>query len=162
MYQIRNEQDAIDGAGAGSPLHRAARRFLLCNKRAKLWGLPVAETSAGAPAKADLTVTWTTNPTASGVTTLWICGEACSVAFDSNDTPTTIAAAMETVVDAKTHLPVVSTAAAGVLTIEAKLNGISQGDGTTGAIRVHAEIDLGVTTTVGCHLSGESGYAYQQ
>jgi phage tail sheath gpL-like len=154
LYEIKNEQDAIDGAGAGSPLHRAARRFLRCNKYAKLWGLPVAETSAGAPAKADLTVTWTTNPTASGTTTLWICGEPCSVSFDSNSTPTTIAAEMEEVVDAKTHLPVVSTAAAGVLTLEAKLNGISQGDGTTGAIRVHVEIDLGCTTTVATENGG--------
>jgi phage tail sheath gpL-like len=154
LYQIKNEQNAIDGAGAGSPLHRAARRFLRCNKRAKLWGLPYAETSAGAPAKADLTVTWTTDPSASGVTTLWICGEPCSVAFDSNDTVTTIAAAMETVVDGKTHLPVISTAAAGVLTLEAKINGKSQGDGTTGAIRVHVEIDLGVTTTVATENGG--------
>lgn len=152
LYQIRSEQDAIDGAGAGSPLHRAARRFLQCNKQAKLWGLPYAETSAGAPAKADLTVTWTTNPSASGVTTLWVCGEPCSVAFQSNavggDTVTSIALAMKGVVNGKTHLPVTADNVAGVLTLTAKINGVSQGDGTTGAIRVHVEIDSGCGTTV--------------
>jgi phage tail sheath gpL-like len=148
LYQIKNEQDAIDGAGAGSPLHRAARRFLTSNKRAKLWALPYAETSGGAPVKADLTVTWTSDPTASGVTRLWICGEQMSVAFDSSDTVTTVATAMKDVVNANTHLPVIATNVAGVLTLEAKINGISSGDGATGAIRVHVDIDLGVTTTV--------------
>jgi len=154
VYEVTNEQTAIDGAGAGSPLHRALRRILKTNKITKLWALPYAETSGGAPAKADLTVTWTDDPTATGVTGVEICGEEITVAFTDASTVTTIATAMKAAINDRSHLPVTADNAAGVLTLEAKINGISQGDGTTGAIRVRAFIDAGKTTSVATENGG--------
>jgi phage tail sheath gpL-like len=148
VYRVRSEGVAELGAGAGSPLHRAARRWLKANNVGKLWALPIAETSGGGEIAADLTVTWTDDPDAQGVTSLWVSGEEIQVGFNDLDTVTTIAAAMALKVNAKTHLPVTATSALGVLTLLAKLKGVSQGDGTTGAIRVHVDIDQGVTTTV--------------
>lgn len=145
---IKNAQQAEDGAGAGSPLHRAMRMFFMVNRDVDVYALPVAETAGGAPAKADATVTWATDPTGTGLTTIWVAGEELTVSFDSNDTVTTIAAAMKDLVNARTHLPITATNVAGVLTLEAKLNGISQGDGTTGAIRLRGQIDSGVGTTI--------------
>ena len=49
-YQVKNEADVITGAGAGSPLHRAIRKFLLANKDATVWAVPVAATTGGSPA----------------------------------------------------------------------------------------------------------------
>jgi phage tail sheath gpL-like len=148
VYRVRNEAEAELGAGAGSPLHRAARRYLKANNISKLWALPYAETSGGGEVAADLTVTWTTDPTAQGSTTLWVCGEPLESTFTDQDTVTTIAADMAARVNAKTHLPVTATSLAGVLTLVAKLKGKSQGDGTYGAIRVHVDISQGVGTTV--------------
>jgi phage tail sheath gpL-like len=148
VYQVTSESVAELGAGPGSPLHRAARRFLKANNIGKLWALPIAETSGGGEIAADLTVTWTTDPTAQGVTSLWVSGEEIQVGFNDLDTVTTIAAAMALKVNAKTHLPVTASSALGVLTLLAKLKGASQGDGTTGAIRVHVDIDQDVGTTV--------------
>jgi len=145
---IRSSDIASSGAGPGSPLHRAFRVIAKANRDADVYALPVAETTGGVPVKANLDVTYATNPTGSGVTTVWVSGERNDYAFDSNDTPTTIAAGIADVISGKTHLAVTAANAAGVLTITAKLNGISQGDGTTGAIRVRGEIDTGIATTI--------------
>jgi phage tail sheath gpL-like len=144
VYQIKNESNAIAGAGSGSPLHRAARIFLKSNKTAKLFALPYAPTSGGVPATADLDVTWTTDPTGTGVTTVNIAGEGVSVSFTDADTVTTIAAAMVLAANARTHLPVTATSSAGVMTLQARIAGASQNS----HIRVRASIDAGVGTTI--------------
>ena len=154
MYRVKSEKDVIDGAGNGSPIHRALRRALKANKSGKYWAVPYGESTGGAPVKADLTVTWATDPTGTGSTTLWVCGEPCSVGFIDADTVTTIAAAMVLVVNGKTHLPVLASNVAGVVTLTALVNGVSQGDGTSGAIRVHAEIEAGKGTTVATENGG--------
>jgi phage tail sheath gpL-like len=154
LYEVKNEGEAETGGGAGSPIHRAIRRFLKANTRSKVFAKPIAETSGGVPVAADLDVTWTTDPTAQGVTSLWVCGEEMQEGFDDTDTVTTIAARMVLKVNARLHLPVTATSALGVLTLEAKLKGASQGDGTTGVIRVHASIDQGVGTTVATENGG--------
>lgn len=154
IYEVKNEGEAETGAGAGSPLHRACRRFLKTNTLSKLFVKPIDGTSGGVPVAADLDVTWTTDPTAQGVTTLWICGEGIEEGFNDTDTVTDIADRMVLKVNARAHLPVTASNVAGVLTLEAKLDGVSQGDGTTGAIRVHVDIDQGVGTTVATENGG--------
>ena len=145
---IRDEQHMIDLSGAGSPAHIAARAFLRVNPNAKLWYLAVAETTGGTPAKADLDVTFATNPTASGTAEVFVGGEAVQFGYTSTDTPTTVADGIVAAVGAKAHLPINATNVAGVVTLEAKLNGISQGDGTSGAIRVHVKVTDGTAITV--------------
>src|SRR5262245_30622231 len=77
MYRVNNEKEAEDGAGAGSPLHRAARKFLRVNKDAKLWAVPYAETSGGTPVAATGTVTLTGTASGTGTIVVTVCGEDC-------------------------------------------------------------------------------------
>ena len=148
VYRINNEKDAIDGAGSGSPLHRAARKFLLANDDAKLWALPYEPSSGAGVATADGTVTYVNDPTSTGVASVTICGEICSVGYDSTFTITTLAAAMVQVINSRTWLPVTATSALGVVTLTAKVAGASQGDGTIPVIRYRAEVSSGTSTTV--------------
>jgi phage tail sheath gpL-like len=144
VYRVRNEQEAINGAGVGSPLHRAIRKFLRSNTSAKVWALPYAPSSGGAPVKAALTVTWTNAATAVGITSLWVAGDRIDVAIKSGDSVTTIATNAKNAVNARPWLPCVATNVAGVLTLTAQIAGASQ----NAHIRVRASIDAGITTTV--------------
>lgn len=159
-YRIKSEKDAKDGAGVGSPLHIAAREFLLSNRTAELWALPVAETSGGAPAAATGVVTLANPATGSGTLTVWIDGEQCQASFISGDSITAIGDAIVASINGKEHLPVTAANGAGTVTLTARLKGKSQGDGTTGAISMHAEITSGVGTTVtlsGTHVGLGAG-----
>lgn len=144
VYRVKNEQDAITGAGAGSPLHRAIRKFLLGNNTARIFALPYLPSSGMGSAVADLDVTFTNSATAAGVATVTVCGEPCTIAIKSGDSVTTIAANMVSAINAKTWLPCTASNAMGVVTIAAKIAGASQ----NAHIRVRAEIDAGLTTTV--------------
>ena len=148
LYSVRNAGQAEAGGGAGSPLHRGIRKFMTANKNAKVWAVAVAETSGGSPVAATGTVTFTTAPTGVGTATVTVCGEDASYTFSSADTVTTIAAGLVGAINSKTWLPVVATNSSGVLTLTAKLKGISQGTASLGVIRFRAVITAGVGTTV--------------
>ena len=160
---LKSTGEASDGAGIGSPAHRAAKIFITANPGAKLFILPYAETVGGRPAKAPATVTWVTDPTDSGAPTITLCGEAIKTVFSSSDTITTIAEAQVLAINAREHLPVTAANVAGVLTVTAKINGISQGDGTTGVLRIRASIDSGIgpsVTASGAALGLGTGAAF--
>lgn len=144
VYRVRNEQEAIAGAGAGSPLHRAIRKFLLANNIASIFALPYLPSSGAGLATADLDVTFTGTASAAGVATVTVAGEPCTVGIARNDTPTVIAANMAAVINAKTWLPCTATSALGVITLVSKIGGASP----NAHIRVRAEITAGITTTV--------------
>ena len=148
LYRIDNAGEAESGAGAGSPLHRAAKKFRTANKDAKLWGLPYPVTTGGSPIQATATVTFTTNASATGTAIVRIAGEECSFTFRVSDTPTIIAAGIVAAINAKTWLPCTALNSSGVVTITAKVAGISQGTASLGVIRVAASITAGVGTTV--------------
>lgn len=144
VYRVKNEQDVIVGAGAGSPLHRAIRKFLLTNSIARIFALPHLPASGMGSAQALLDVTYTNAATSSGITTVTVCGEECTVGVKSGDTVTTIAANMVAAINAKAWLPCTATNAMGVITLTAKIAGAS----ANLHIRVRAEIGVGMTTTV--------------
>ena len=144
IYQIKNEQDVITGAGAGSPLHRAVRKFLYANRTARVYALPYLPSSGMGTATADLDVTFANAATGSGVATITICGEPCSIAVKSGDAVATMATAMRDVINAKTWLPCTATAAMGVVTLASKIAGAS----ANAHIRVRAEITSGIATTL--------------
>lgn len=148
LYQVYSEQDAINGAGAGSPLHRMIRMHLKANPNGKVYALPYAASSGGSPVAATGTITWATTPTSSGQTRVTVCGEQVSATFTTSSTVTTIATDIRDKINAKVWLPVTASISAGVLTLTAKIAGASQGDGTVGVIRFRAEIDAGKATTV--------------
>lgn len=161
LYAINNEKDAEDGAGAGSPLHRAVRKFLQVNKDAKLYGLPVSETSGGVPIAATWTLTVTNVPTARGVAVVTVCGEECSYGYTTSDTVTTIAAGLKAAVNAKPWLPVTADNALGVLTLTCKVKGLNGGTATVPVIACRGSVTTGTTTAVaasGAHLgTGAAG-----
>jgi len=148
VYSVKDEAEARSGAGAGSPLHRAIRKFLLHNRSAKIYALPYAATSGGSPVAATSVVTVTNAATATGSATVTVCGEECSAGFKSGDSVTTIGDALEAAINAKVHLPVTAANVAGTITVTAKIAGISQGDGTIPVISLRSEITTGVGTTI--------------
>lgn len=156
FYEIRKEQDAAAGAGEGSPLHRAARAVLACNKTTKLYAVPYMPSSGGAPATATIDVTFATTATATGVAEVWVCGELCSAAYHTGDTPTVIAALIRDSINAKSWLPVLATASVGAVSIAAKIAGASQGTATYGQFQVRARTTPGTGTTVS-PAAGEVG-----
>lgn len=143
VVQVRNEQEAIAGAGAGSPLHRAIRKFLMTNNTAKIFALPYLPSSGMGSASADLEITFTNSATGSGVATVTIAGVPCTIAIKQGDSPTQMAANMIAVINAQSWLPVTASNAMGVITLVAKIAGASQ----NAHIRVRTEISSGITTT---------------
>lgn len=147
LYPIGSENDAATGAGLGSPLHRCARIFLKANRNAKLWGLPVAETSSGSPAAATAVLTIATSATGTGTIVVTICGEDHSYTFASGDTASSIGDGIVAAINANVALPCTAANASGTITLTAKLKGISQGTATVPVIRVRVSITAGVATT---------------
>lgn len=155
LYPIPNEQTAIDGGGVGSPIHRGVRKFLQANKTSKLWALPVAASSGAGLASATFEITYAGAPSKAGQTTVRVCDEDCTYSFTTTDTAATIAQGVRDIILNKRHLPVSAAAPAAVLTLTAKIGGISQGTAALGCIQVRTKIDPGCTTTV--TASGEVG-----
>jgi len=148
VYRVKNEQDVITGAGAGSPLHRAVRKFLMANNIARVFALPYLPSSGGMGlVSAQLTVTFANAATGTGVATVTICGEPNTIGIKSGDTAIAIATSMVAVINSKSWLPVSADNGGGtlaVITLTAKIAGASQ----NAHIRVRAEIAAGISTTV--------------
>lgn len=164
-YRVRNEAEVKAGAGAGSPLHRAARAFLRANKTTELYVVPYAASSGGGAASATATVTVAiTTITAGGTIDLAIAGEEFTTAFSTSDTATTIAAKIVEQVNARDWLPVTASNSLGVVTLTAKIAGASQGTAAITVIRVRVDglsTGRGVTVTstgnVGSATAGADG-----
>jgi phage tail sheath gpL-like len=147
LYQVRTEQEVRDGAGAGSPLHRAVRIFLQNNKDAKCFVVPVTATSGGSPAAATAVLTIANTATATGTINVWVAGELCQYTYASGETPTNIGDGIAASINAKTHLPCTASNGSGTVTLTAKINGASQGTGTLAVIRVRTTITSGTAVT---------------
>jgi phage tail sheath gpL-like len=148
LYKVGTASDAETGGGSGSPIHRGIRKFMSVNKDAKVYALPVAETSGGSPVAGTTAVTFTTTPTARGTATVTILGEDSSYTYSTSDTVTTVADGVKDAINAKPWLPVTATNSSGVLTLTNKLKGISQGDGTVPVISVRAAVTTGTGISV--------------
>lgn len=148
VNRVRSEADVEEGAGRGSPAHRAARIFLKANKKAKLYVVPYAATSGGggvASATGVITITFTagSNPTATGVWRGIVQGVEVSASYTTADTATTIGDKIAAAINAQTHLACTAGNSGGVVTLTAKIAGKSQGDGTTGVIRYRSLVTPG-------------------
>jgi phage tail sheath gpL-like len=148
VYKVSREQDAIDGAGPGSFLHRLIRLHLLTDKGATIYALPHAASSGAGIATATGTITISGSPTSTGNVSTTVCGEGITTSFTTTDTPTTIAANLVAQINAKTWLPLTAANVAGVVTMTAKTAGASSGDGTVGVLRYRSTPDPGKGITV--------------
>lgn len=138
--QINSESDAITAGGAGSMAHRTARMHFKVNKANKLYLLPYPVTSGGDSQSADGYFTYVQTATASGSSTITICGENIVIPVSTNQTPTQIALTAVGAINARTYFPLTASANAGKVLLTAKTAGQSQGDGTTGVIRFRVTV----------------------
>lgn len=164
LNRIKAESDASDGAGPGSPLHRAVRMFLKANKSAKIWGIPVAATSGGSPATATNVLTIATTSTGTGTITVSIAGEDSQASFPEGTSASDIGDAIVASINAKTWLPCVAANVSGTVTLTAKIAGTSQGTGALGVHRCRVSITSGIGTTatfagafLGASVAGAEG-----
>lgn len=161
LYPIRNAGEAEIGAGAGSPLHRAALAFRRFNKDAKLWGVTYAASSGGSPAVATGTVAITGPSTARGTITVWVCNEPCSASYESGTSATDIGELLEASINGKTHLPVTANNVTGTVTLSWKIAGASGGTATIPAVFLYTEItpSTGVAATTSAHIGAATAGA---
>ena len=113
----------ISQYGAGSILARLITAvFQGTNGAVNVWALPEADGSAAATQASALTITASTPGI--GTVNFYINGTAYNAVTTSVSTPTTIAAALSTLINADANCPVISTPTLGVLALTAKSKGV--------------------------------------
>lgn len=119
---LASENDFINRFGAGSELHRMARRFLAVNTSTPLYAIATADGSSPVAATGTITMTGT----ASGAATLriYVSDDSVDVGIASGDTPTAIAANIVIAVNSKTYWALTAASTAGVVTLTAKQPGL--------------------------------------
>lgn len=156
LYQINNESDAQGGAGAGSPLHQAARMFLQANKTAKLWAVPFAASSGTGAVSSAVSATITGPATAQGTISISVGPDTASYTFKSGDSATVIGDGLAAAVNAMTWIQFTAADAAGVVTLTSKIAGASSNLGTR-PIRTAVTSGVGVTFAGSGLVSGVDG-----
>jgi phage tail sheath gpL-like len=112
--------------GQGSELSRMFKAYFANNFANQVYGLPVAEPTAGVAATGTITVT--TPPTEAGVISLYIGGQLVAVPVAPSDTIANIAAAIASAINAEDDLPVTATATTGTVTLTCRWKGASGND----------------------------------
>lgn len=148
VYEVRSEATASTGGGIGSPIHRGIRAFLKRNKNSKVYALPYPATTGGSPVAAAATITYSVTATGLGSTVVTACGESISTKIAQGDLPATVATNVANNINSKEYLPFTASAASGVVTLTARVAGVSQGTGTVGVIRFRATVVGSIGTTV--------------
>lgn len=123
---VASESQAISLFGAGSMLERMVEIYRQIDPLGELWCIPVADNGAGVAATGTITVTGPA--TAAGTINLYIAGQLVQVAVASGDAQNTIAAAINTAINAAAELPVTSTVATNVVTLTARWKGATGND----------------------------------
>jgi len=144
--QLVSDSQMIALGGPGSEAHRMHRRIAAVTggeNGPPVYWLFVTESGG---AKATGTVTIATNATGPATHRLFVGDEYVDTGINTNDAPTTIAAAIVANVNAKTHWPVTAANAAGVVTLTAKQNGL-RGNLIRFQAQIIANSSIGTTTT---------------
>jgi phage tail sheath gpL-like len=148
LYAVSSEDEVAFLSGEGSPLHRSVRSIMRSNKQANIYVLPYEETSGGGAVKADGYVDFTgSTATRSGQVRIRIAEDVIAIGFSRLEDEDVIAARCVDFINARTYLPVTASSTSGLLELEAKVAGRSQGDGTTGLIRVSVNVTPGSGVT---------------
>lgn len=130
---VSRSDEAKTRFGIGSMLARMHETYRLNDSTGEVWCLPLADDGAGVAASGSLTVTGPA--TAAGALNLYIGAQRVQVAVAANDSATTIAAAINSAINADTTLPVTSAVNGRTVT---KLNITARHKGTLGnAIKLH-------------------------
>jgi phage tail sheath gpL-like len=112
--------------GIGSMLARMHAIYRLSDPTGEIWCLPVADAGAGVAASGTITVTGPA--TAAGTINLYIAGQKVQVAVGSSDSADTVAASINTAINAATDLPVTSAVVTNVVTLTCRWKGATGND----------------------------------
>lgn len=112
--------------GPGSMLAQMVFNYRQNDTFGELWLLPLADDGSGVAATGTITVTAV--PTVAGVLYLYIGGQLVTVSLPTGGTVTSIAALINTAINANTDLSVTSSPSVGVITLTAKNKGVSGND----------------------------------
>ncbi len=123
---VGTQSDADTYFGAGSMLARMFNKFFALTKGVPIFCLPLDPPSGGVAASGTITVS--NAPSAAGVLDLYIAGQHVPVAIGASDSANTVAASINTAINAATDLPVTSTVSNAVVTLTCKWKGISGND----------------------------------
>lgn len=121
LYRVTSANDVLTLAGRGSMLHRQALAWFSANKSTETWIGVLADNGAGVAASGTLTVTGPA--TAAGTISLYFGGTLVEVAVASGDSANTIAASINTAINAALDLPVTSTVSSAVVTVSFRHKG---------------------------------------
>ena len=120
---VRNKDEAGLYFGYGSQLHRMLKSWFANNKMTSVKAIALADLPAGVAAQFTITVTGTA--TADGIANLMLNGSPVKVGVLTGDTPTIVASAMVTAINANIDLPFTAASALGVVTLTSKNPGQS-------------------------------------
>ena len=121
IQQIFNADQGDALCGPGSIGARQIRAFKENNPHTNLYCLALDDAGAGVAATGDFTIAGT--PTEAGTLNFYIGGERVRIGVATTQTPTDLATALETEINADPQLPVTASAALGVCTLTYKNKG---------------------------------------
>lgn len=137
---LTSENDAADKYGFGFELHRMAMAAFEGGQGVETWAVPVAEDAGGVKSTGTLTVTVTT--ALAGTYPLYIAGTRVPVTVTAGIAQNDLATAIDAAINANDNLPVVSTVATNIVTVESKQANA-------------ASLDISLTTGVALGINGD-------
>jgi phage tail sheath gpL-like len=123
---IGSQAQADAAYGQGSMISRMFKAYFNNNFGNIVYGLGVAQPSAGVAATGTITIM--APPTEAGEIALYIAGEKVPVDITPSDTPTTIALAIEDAINAMDDLPVTASVATATVTLTCLWKGTTGND----------------------------------
>ena len=125
---IGTQAQADKKFGQGSHLANMFKAFFANNFAHEVWGLPVAEPTAGTAATGTITVTVDVGGHEAGTIHLYIAGTHVPVNIAASDTLTNIHTAIAAAINEDFDLPVTAVGAAGAVTLTCNWKGTSGND----------------------------------
>ncbi|MCA1419489.1 phage tail sheath C-terminal domain-containing protein [Bradyrhizobium sp. BRP23] len=119
---VGSKSEARAFFGVGSMMDNMFERVFDNNFAAEVWGLPIAEPTAGVAASGTITVS--APPTGAGTLALYINGRRVQVGVAADDTADEVAASIADAISADPGMPVTVSVAAAVVTLTARHKGI--------------------------------------
>ena len=115
--------DAKAKGGLGSMLALMTSAYVAADPFGEVWFLPLPDAEGAVAASGSVLIAGT--PTATGVISLYIAGQLVSLAVTAAETPAEIAAALATLINGSSNLPVTAVATAATVTLTAKNKGVT-------------------------------------
>jgi phage tail sheath gpL-like len=119
---VTSKEDVGDRLGFGFMLYRLAKSAFIGSSGIETWVVPQEENVAAAFAQGSITVT--ASSASAGTLYLYIAGESVQVTVADGDDGDAIASSINAAINADNTLPVTSTVALSVVTVDSKAGGL--------------------------------------